>query len=73
MIKKLRDATDRMEKFKEQLLPLTYRHVPNTVVLVDQNDNPVVRDNGDGTWSGLSLDLLYKEPDNEKEKEGPRL
>lgn len=39
-------------------LPKNYVHKPNTVILMDQNDNPVLKDNGDGTVSGLPVDIF---------------
>lgn len=37
-------------------LPSNYVHKPNTIILIDKHNNPVLKDNGDGTVSGIPID-----------------
>lgn len=46
------------KRFGAAMHPLKYRAEAGTIILIDKDGGPVGRDNGDGTWSGLKLDLL---------------
>ena len=47
------------QRFGKSMLPLKYKHKVGTAVLVDKDGGPVGVDNGDGTWSGLSLETIH--------------
>lgn len=49
-------------------LPDNYVEKPDTVIIVDQNNNLVFHDNGDGTVSGISVSLFGFEGRKPKRK-----
>lgn len=46
------------EDIKDKL-PDNYVHKPGTVILLDEIGNPILKDNGDGTVSGIPIEKLY--------------
>lgn len=48
------------KRFGAAMLSLKYKHKPDTVIMVDINGDPMGVDNGDGTWSGFDIKLLYR-------------
>lgn len=44
-----------LDRIKHKL-PANYVNKRDTVILIDSNDNPILKDNGDGTVSGIPID-----------------
>ena len=57
------------EKFGDKLPP-NYKHVPGTIILVDENGGPILHQNDDGTVSGFNNKVMGFCVADNKEVEG---